>query len=165
MLKSRPFVCARHKSWKCPQNFFINLASGKLAKWVWTSQQRASFWTHKSWKFVQKFFCKPWRRLTSDMRLNFTANSFIFGRTNCRIAPTTFSVKLAGRELLKSVWTPRQTTSFLDASIGKMRPELFFIKLERRKLPKCVRTSQQTALFLDTQIVELRPKLFCKPCR
>jgi len=53
------------------------------------------------------------------MRLNFTAISFVFGRTNRGIAPTTFSVKLAGRELQNASW---QTDFFSDAKIGKMRP-------------------------------------------
>jgi len=43
------------------------------------------------------------RQRTSKMRLNFTANSFIFGYTNREIAPRTFSVKLAGREITKCV--------------------------------------------------------------
>jgi len=33
------------------------------------------------------------------MQLKFTLNSFVFGCTNHEIAPRTFSVKLAGREL------------------------------------------------------------------
>jgi len=107
------------------------------------------FWTHKSGKCAQNFFYKAWKAKTSKMRLNFTANRFIFGRTNRGIAPTTFFVELAGRERPKCVWTSQQTALFLDAQIEKMRPELF-INLARRKLPKCVWTQQQTASFLDT---------------
>jgi len=33
------------------------------------------------------------------MRLNFTGNSFVFGRTNRGIAPTTFSANIGGKEL------------------------------------------------------------------
>jgi len=39
------------------------------------------------------------------MRLNLTANSFVFGHINCEIPPTTFSVNHAGGELPKCVWT------------------------------------------------------------
>jgi len=64
------------------------------------------------------------------LRLNCTANRFVFERINRRIAPRTFSVKLAVREVPKCVLTSRQTASFLDAKIEKMRPELF---LENRQ--------------------------------
>jgi len=37
------------------------------------------------------------------MRLNFTANRFVFGRKNREYAPRTFSAKLAGKELPKCV--------------------------------------------------------------
>jgi len=60
------------------------------------------------------------------MRLNSTANSFIFGCINRENAPRTFSIKLAGRELPKCVRNSREIPSFLDAKIKKMRPELFF---------------------------------------
>jgi len=40
---------------------------------------------------------------TSRMRLNFTANNFVYGCANRGIAPRTFSLKLAGRELPKCV--------------------------------------------------------------
>jgi len=82
-------------------------------------------WMRKSWNCTQNFFFKTCRQRTSKMRLNFTANSFIFGRTNHGIAPTTFSVKLAGRELTKCVWISWQTSSFLDAQIVELRPELY----------------------------------------
>jgi len=59
------------------------------------------------------------------MRLNFTANSFVFGRTNRGIAPTTFSSKLAGGELPECVSISQQTASILDAQIVELRPELF----------------------------------------
>jgi len=61
------------------------------------------FWTHKLWNCAHNFFCKPCRQSTFEMRLNFMANSFVFGCTNREIAPRTFSVKIAGRELLKYV--------------------------------------------------------------
>jgi len=61
------------------------------------------FWTQKSEKCAQNFFYKACKTKTSKMRLNFTANCFIFGRTNRAIAPRTFSVKLAAREVPKCV--------------------------------------------------------------
>jgi len=48
-------------------------------------------------------FYIPRKVKTSKMRLNFTAYSFIFGRKNREYAPTTFSAKLAGKELPKCV--------------------------------------------------------------
>jgi len=57
-----------------------------------------------------------------QMRLNFTTNSFVFERTNRGIAPTTFSVNLAGRELPECVWISQQTTLFLDAQIVELHP-------------------------------------------
>jgi len=72
------------------------------------------FWTQKWWKCALKSFCNSWMRRTSKMRLNFTANSFVFGRKNREYAPRTFSAKFAGKELPKCVWTSLQTTSFSD---------------------------------------------------
>jgi len=37
-----------------------------------------------------ELFCKPRKVKTSEMCLNFTANSFVFGRINREIAPRTF---------------------------------------------------------------------------
>jgi len=60
-------------------------------------------------------FYKPRKVKTSEMRLNFAGNNFIFGRINRENAPKIFSVNLAGRELLKCVQISQQTASFLDA--------------------------------------------------
>jgi len=46
------------------------------------------------WNCAQNFFFKTCRQRTSKLRLNFTANSFVFGRTNLENAPTTFFMKL-----------------------------------------------------------------------
>ena len=121
---------------------------------VKTSKIRLNF-TEKSFVFGRTNrgtapTSKPWTQTTSKMLRCFTTNSFVFGRTSRGIAPSTSSAKLAGRNLPKCVWISRQTASFLDAQIGKMRPELFFTKLERRKGPKCDWTSQQAASFSDT---------------
>jgi len=50
-------------------------------------------------KCAQNILYKARKEKASKMRLNFTANRFIFGLTNRGIAPRTFPVKLAGREL------------------------------------------------------------------
>jgi len=71
------------------------------------------------------------------MHLNFTANCFVFGRTTREIAPRTFFVKLAGRELQKCVRTSQQIPSFLDAKIERMHPELFLtckVKISKMRL-------------------------------
>ena len=92
------------------------------------------FQTQKSGKCAHNFFHNPRKPKTSKMRLNFTANRLIFGRINREIVPRTFSVKLAGRELPKCVWTSREIPSFLNANILKMRSELFFVKLQGENL-------------------------------
>jgi len=48
-----------------------------------------------------ELFYKPRKVKTSEMRLNFTGNNFIFGHINREYAHITFSVNLVGRELLK----------------------------------------------------------------
>jgi len=75
-----------------------------------TSKMRLNFTVNsfvsgrkKSWNCAQNFFHKACKAKTSKIRLNFTVNSFVFGRTNRGIAPTSLSVKLAGRELPKCV--------------------------------------------------------------
>ena len=94
------------------------------------------------------------------MRLNFTANSFVFGRKNRYNASRTFSAKLAGKELQKCVWTSRQTASFLEAKIVKMRPKLFIL-LAKPKLPKCVWTSRQlNSLIFGRKNREYAPRTF-----
>jgi len=105
MLKSRMFVCATHKSWKCDQNFFINLASGNLPNASELNSEHLRFCTHKSWKFVQNFLCKPWRPRTSEICLNITENSLNFGRRNQDNAPSTFFINHAKRELPKWAWS------------------------------------------------------------
>jgi len=58
---------------------------------------------HKLVIMRPELFYKPCKAKTSEMHLNFTANSYVFGHTNCENAPRTFSVKPAGRELLKCI--------------------------------------------------------------
>jgi len=112
------------KSRKCTHTFFMKLARAKRPKSVWISRQTLRFWTQKWWKCAQKSFCKPWIRRTSKMRLNFTANSFVFGRKNGENAPRNLFVNPEFGELSNCVWTSRQTAPFLDAKIVIMRPEL-----------------------------------------
>jgi len=58
------------------------------------------------------------------MRLNFTANSFVFQHINRENAPKNIFVNLASGELSKCVRISKQTASFLDAKIVIMHPEL-----------------------------------------
>jgi len=67
------------------------------------------------------------------MRLNFTANSFVYGRKKRENAPITFFIKLARRKLPKCVLTSQQTASFLDALIVNMRQEPFLQNLQAKK--------------------------------
>jgi len=102
----------------------VKLACRRLPKYVWIPRQTA-LWMQKSWNCAQNLFCKTHRQRTSKMRLNSMANNFVFGRRNRGIAPRTYSAKLACREHLKCVWTPRPTTSLLDSKIVELRPERF----------------------------------------
>jgi len=54
-------------------------------------------------KLRPELFYKACMEKTSKIRLNFTANSFVFGRKNSDNAPRTFSAKLACKELPKCV--------------------------------------------------------------
>jgi len=137
---SQECLFARHINRENALKTFLSILQAEsLQNGFELHSKQLRFWTHKSWKFVQKFLCKPWRRKTSEMRLNFTANkfrfwthkswncaqnffcktrgqrtskmrlniranSFVFGRINRGIAPTTFSLKLPGRELPKCDW-------------------------------------------------------------
>jgi len=195
MLKSRMFVYATHKSWKCAHNFFINLASGNLQNASELYSEQLRLWTHQSWKFVQNFLCKPWRRRTSEMRLNINANSLIFERTNRDTAPWTFFINLAKRELqyapefhskqlhflTQKLWncakffrkTRRQRTFEMHLNftansfiLGRkncgIAPTTCSLKPAGRELPECVWISRQTASFFDAQILELCPEHFLK---
>jgi len=46
-----------------------------------------------------EFFHQLYKQKPSKMRLNYTANSFVFGHINRKYAPRTYSVNLAGAEL------------------------------------------------------------------
>ena len=78
------------------------------------------------------------------MRLNFRANSFVFGRTNRGSAPTT-SLNLAGRELPECIWISRQTASFLDAQLVELRPQFFLYILQAENF-------QNASEFHDKQL-------------
>jgi len=65
--------------------------------------QTASFLEAKVVIMRSELFYKPRKVKTSEMRLNLTANSFIFGRINRDNAPITFSAELASRELSKYI--------------------------------------------------------------
>jgi len=60
------------------------------------------------------------------MRLNFTANRFVFGCTNREIAPRTFSVKLADRELPKKRLNFTGNTFIFGLKYLENAPRTFF---------------------------------------
>ena len=123
------------KKWKnAPRTFFYKACMEKTCKMHLNSSANCFALGRKNRENASTFFINLARQRTSKMRRNFTANSFIFGHTNRKIAPRTFSVKLAGREITKFVWTSREIPSFLDANILKMRSELFFVKLQGENL-------------------------------
>jgi len=77
------------------------------------------------------------------MRLNLTANSFIFGHINHEKLSRTFSVNLGGGALPKCI---RQTVSFLDAQIVIMHPNSFH-------KPCKARTSKMRLNFTENNFV------------
>ena len=110
----------------CTELFLQSLQGEKFQNASELHSKQLRFWTHKSWNCAHNFFFKTCRQWTSRMRLNFTTNSFVFGRINRENAPRTFVIKLERRKLPKCVWNSREIPSFFDAKIEKMRPELFF---------------------------------------
>ena len=130
-----------------PRTFFVKLAGGELPECVWISGQTASFLDAKIVKLRTKLLFSTCRQRTFRMRLKFTTNSFVFRRINCGIATRAFAVNLAGRELLKCVWTPHQSVSFLDAYIGKMRPEHFYKAWKAKVSKMCLNFTKNRSLF------------------
>ena len=108
-----------------PQHFLYNLHVQNFQNASEFHGKQLRFWTHKLRKCTQNFVYKACKARTSKIRLNITANRFVFGHTNRGIAPRTFSVKRAGRELPECVWISRQTALFLDAQIVELLPQLF----------------------------------------
>ena len=106
-------------------NIFFKTASRELRHASESHGKRLRFRTHKLWKCAYSFFCKTRRQRTFKIRLNSTANNFVFGRINRENAPRTFFYKACKAKLPKCVWTSQQTASFLDAQIEKLCPELF----------------------------------------
>jgi len=83
----------------CPELFLQSVQDENFQNASELHSKLLHFWTHKSCNSAQSFFCKTCSQRSSEIRLNFTANNFVVGRTNRGIAPRTFSVRLAGREL------------------------------------------------------------------
>jgi len=158
------FVYATHKSWKCAHNFFINLASGNLQNVSELHSKQLHFWTHQSWNCAQNFLCKPCRRRTSEMRLNITANSLIFGRTNCDNAPWIFLINLARRELQN---VPEFHSKQLRFWMHKLQncTQQFFSKACKAKTSKMRLNFTANSVIFNTKIIELRPQLFCQTRR
>jgi len=59
------------------------------------------------------------------MRLNFTANSFVFKYINRENALRTFFINIARRNLPKCVWTHQQTAFFLEQKLEKCTQNFF----------------------------------------
>jgi len=108
-----------------PRTFSAKLAGEELSKSVWTSRQIASFLDAKVVVMCPELFYKPRKVKTSEMRLNFVGNSFIFGRINRENAPWTFTINLAGRELLKCAWTSPQHLRFRTQKSRKCAQKFF----------------------------------------
>ena len=124
--KANTFVSGRINRENSYRTFSVNLGGGgELPKCVWISRQTASFVDAKNVKMRPEMFYKACTEKTSKMRVNFTANSFVFRRVNREISYITFSINLASGKVPKCFWTSRQIVTFLEALIVKLRPELF----------------------------------------
>jgi len=99
------------------------------------------------------------------MHLNFTANSFVFGRINREIVPRTFSVKLASGQLPECVWTSPQTASFLDAQIVKLGPELHPWKLRAENFQKASELHGKQLRFRTQKSRKCTQNFFHKSCK
>jgi len=81
-----------------PRTFSVNLARRKFPKCVRTSRLTASFLEAKIEKMRPELYYQDGKAKTSKMRLNSTANRFVFGHINREIVPSTFTVILASGE-------------------------------------------------------------------
>jgi len=70
------------------------------------------------------------------MRLNFTADSFVFGRKNRENVPRTFSVTLQGENFQDGLNFTANRFVF-GHTTGEIAPRTFSVKLVGRELPKC----------------------------
>ena len=97
------FIFVRTTRENAPRPFLLRLKGENFLNASELRSKPLHFWTHKSRNCAQNFFCKTCRQRTSKMRLNFTANSFVFGRINRENAPRTFYIKHARRKRQKCV--------------------------------------------------------------
>ena len=146
-----------------PRTFSVNLQAENVQNASEFHGKQLCFWTHKSWKCTQNILYKACKAKTSKMRLNFTADSFVFGCKNQENAPTTFSVTLQGENFQDGLNFTANRFVF-GRTTHEIVPRTFSVKLAGRELPKCVWTSQQIPSFLDAKIEKMRPELFltCK---
>ena len=156
------FFFGRINRENAPRAFFMKLERRKFHNASELHGKPLRFWAHKPCTCAHNFFCKTRRQRTSRMRLNFTANQFIFESINRENAHRTFFCK---------AWMAKTTKMRLNFItnhfvVGRINldnaPTTFFIELGRWKLLKSFWTSQQTASFLDASIWKMRPELFSK---
>jgi len=99
------------------------------------------------------------------MRLNFTANNFVFGCINRKNAPRTLFTKLARRKLLKCVWTSQQTASFFNTKIVELRPELFLWNLQAENFQNASEFHGKQLRFWTHKSWNIAQNFFCKTRR
>jgi len=101
------------------RTFYIKHAKRKRQKCIWTSQQISLFLApKKSRKCAQNFFCKPHKARTSKMRLNFTANSFVFGHKYLENAPRTFFLTCKVKTSKMRLNVASETEPFTDVTVN-----------------------------------------------
>jgi len=119
---------------------------------------------HKSWKCALNFFCKPCKRRTWKMRLNFTANSFVFGCKNCENEPRTFFVNLIGRIFPNCIWTQQQTASIWTQKSWKCIRK-YFCKSRKQSTSKMRLIHSKILRFSMHKSWKCTQNIFCKSWR
>ena len=89
-LKSKQLHFWTQKSRKCAISFLWSLHGENFWNPSELHGKLLRFWTQKSWICAQNLFCKTCSQITSKMRLNLTANSFVFGHISPENASITF---------------------------------------------------------------------------
>jgi len=95
-------------------------------------------------------FWKTCKRRTSKMRLNFTANSFVFGCKYHENALSSFFYKPCKVKRSKMRLNFTANSFVFGCKLPENAPRTFVVNFANRERIKCVWTSQQTSLFMDT---------------
>jgi len=91
-----------------------------------------------------ELFCKPCRQRTSKIRLNFTANNFVFGRKYHENALRTFFYKPCKAKMSNMRLNFIANIFIFGHKSLENAPRTFVVNFANGELLKCVWTSQET---------------------